>query len=145
MALEDYRVPVKLKLSALWASLMFCYIYADFFGLFSPGQLADMNRGIIHPFGPTTPLILLGTSIMMAVPSIMIVAPLLLRPAVARWANLLLGPVYGVIIVPTMVGAPLFYLFFGTIEVMLSLLIAWYAWRWPRIAAEQKPGREKAG
>ena len=136
MALEDYRVPVKLKLSALWASLMFCYIYADFFGLFSPGQLADMNRGIIHPFGPTTPLILLGTSIMMAVPSLMVVAPLVLRPAIARWTNLVLGPVYGLIIVLTMVGAPPFYLLFGAVEVALSLLIAWYAWRWPPIPPE---------
>jgi hypothetical protein len=95
-----------------------------------------MNRGIIHPFDPTTPLILLGTSIMMAVPSIMVFAPLALRPAVSRWANLVLGPVYAVIIILTMVGAPLFYLFFGTVEVALSLLIAWCAWSWPQIAAE---------
>jgi hypothetical protein len=38
MALEDYRVPVKLKLSALWASLMFCYIYADFSAYSAPGN-----------------------------------------------------------------------------------------------------------
>jgi hypothetical protein len=135
MEYEDFRVPVKLKLSALWAALMFCYIYADFFGLFRPGQLADMNAGIIHPFGPANPYILLGTSIMMAVPSLMVFGSLVLRPAVNRWTNTVLGLAYGVIIVLTMIGAPLFYLFFGAIEVALSLLIMWYAWSWPRAAS----------
>ena len=135
MALEDVPIPVKLKLSALWAALMFCYIYADFFGLFRPGALADMNQGIIHPFGPATPGILLGTSLMMAIPSLMVFAPLVMPPAAGRWANLVLGPVYGVIIVLTMIGAPLYYLFFGAIEVVLSGLIAWHAWSWPRAAS----------
>jgi hypothetical protein len=129
---EDYRVPVKLKLSALWAALMFCYIYADFFGLFRPGQLADMNQGIINPLGPSTPYILLGVSIMMAVPSVMVFAPLVLRPAINRWTNMVLGIVYGAIIILTMIDAPLFYLFFGAVEVALSSCIVWYGWTWPR-------------
>ena len=71
---------------------------------------------------------------MMAVPSVMVFAPLVLRPAVNRWANLLLGPLYGLIIILTMIGAPLFYLFFGTLELALSLAIPWFAWTWPRTA-----------
>ena len=55
MDLEDFRVPVKLKLSALWSALMFCYIYADFFGLFTPGRLADMNRGSSTHSGQARP------------------------------------------------------------------------------------------
>ena len=30
--LDDLKVHVKLKISALWTSAMFCYIYADYFG-----------------------------------------------------------------------------------------------------------------
>ena len=33
--LEDAKVPVKLKLSALWAALMFLYAYGDIFAFFS--------------------------------------------------------------------------------------------------------------
>lgn len=29
--LSDFKVPVKLKLSALWISVVFCYIYGDSF------------------------------------------------------------------------------------------------------------------
>ncbi len=35
--LEDFRIPTNLKLSLLWASLMFLYIYNDYFSLYTPG------------------------------------------------------------------------------------------------------------
>ena len=132
MRFEDFNPPVKLKLAALWTALMFCYVYADFFGLFVPGRLAGMNDGIMSPIGHATPYVLLATSAMMAVPSVMVFAALVIRPNINRWMNIVLGIAYALIIVLTMVGAPPFYLFFGTIEVALSLAIASYAWRWPR-------------
>ena len=48
-ALEDIKVIVKLKLSALWASLMFCYIYGDYFGLYKPGTLQGISRNPADP------------------------------------------------------------------------------------------------
>jgi hypothetical protein len=38
-ALHDIKVHVKIKISLLWASVMFCYIYGDYFGLYKPGAL----------------------------------------------------------------------------------------------------------
>ena len=43
--LEDIRIPVRLRLSALWSSLMFCYLYGDYFGLYKPGKLQGMIEG----------------------------------------------------------------------------------------------------
>jgi hypothetical protein len=37
-AFDDIKVHVKVKISALWASLMFCYIYGDYFGLYPCGE-----------------------------------------------------------------------------------------------------------
>jgi hypothetical protein len=31
LALVDERIPTRTKLSALWASVMFCYVYGDYF------------------------------------------------------------------------------------------------------------------
>jgi len=31
-ALDDIKIHVKVKLSALWAAVMFCYIYGDILG-----------------------------------------------------------------------------------------------------------------
>ena len=134
-ALEDVKVPVKLKLSALWASLMFCYIYGDYFGLFQPGNLQDMLQGKMGPLGPTTQGVLLGTSVLMAIPSLMVFLALALPAVFNRWGNVVLGLAYAAIIVISMPGAWVFYQFLGVIEAVLSLLIAWQAWRWPRVAA----------
>ena len=132
--LEDFRPPVKLKLSALWAAVMFCYVYGDFFGLFVPGRLAKMNQGIIAPLGEATPAVMVGVSAMMAVPSLMVFLTLVLPPVASRWANKVLGAVYTLIMILTLPGAPLFYHFLAAIEMTLTLLIVWLAWRWPRVA-----------
>jgi len=39
------EIDVRIKISALWASVMFCYIYADYFGLYVPGALQRMLNG----------------------------------------------------------------------------------------------------
>ena len=42
-ALEDIRIHVKVKISALWVSVMLCYIYGDYFGLYQPRKLQGMQ------------------------------------------------------------------------------------------------------
>jgi hypothetical protein len=136
---EDLKVPVKQKISALWTAVMFCYVYADFFALHEPGRLAHMNAGLLAPFGRVTDSIMLGVSVMMVIPSVMVFLSLVLPPAINRLANGVLGAIYTLIILLTMIGAPLFYLFFGAVEVVLTSTIMWYGWTWPRIAAGPEP------
>jgi len=130
-ALEDIKVHVKIKLAALWASVMFCYIYADYFGLYVPGALQGMLQGKMGPLGPTTQGVLLGTSVVMAIPSVMIFLSVALKPNLNRWLNIIFGVIYTVIILITM-WAWAFYIFFGIIEVVLTGLVVWYAWNWPK-------------
>ena len=132
-ALDDIKIHVKIKLSALWASVMFCYIYADYFGLYVPGALQRMLEGKMGPLGPTTQGVLIGTSVMMAIPSVMVFLSLALKPNLNRWVNIIFGVLYTVIILIT-IWSWAFYIFFGVIEVALTTLIAWYAWKWPKQA-----------
>jgi len=129
--LNDHRVPTRLKLSALWASTLFCYIYCDYFWLFVPGELLKINEGT-GPFGTATPAILIGVSALMAVPSLMIALSLLLPLAASRWSNLVLGAVYTAVVLLSMPGSPPFYIFFSVIEIALTLTIIWIAVTWPR-------------
>jgi hypothetical protein len=129
--LEDTRIPVQIKLSALWASVMFCYIYADYFGLYVPGSLQSMMRGQMGPLGPTTQGVLLGTSLMLAIPAVMIFLSVALKPNLNRWLNIVFGVVYTAIILITMWDWA-FYIFYGVIEITLTGLVVWYAWTWPR-------------
>jgi hypothetical protein len=131
-ALEDLQVPVKIKLSALWASVMFCYIYGDYFGLYRPGQLQSMLASSMGPLGPTTQGVLLGTAAMMAIPSLMVFLSLVLKPSPNRWTNIVLGVIYTLIILLTLPGAWTFYVFLGAIEALLTVLVVGHAWRWPR-------------
>lgn len=129
--LQDFKVHTKIKLAALWASVMFCYIYADYFGLFSPGQLATMNQGVIPPLGQSTDGIMIFVSSMMAVPSLMIFLSIALPPWPNRALNILCGALYTAIIGLTMWSGAHF-IFYGIIEIALTLLVIFYAWKWPR-------------
>jgi len=132
-ALDDIKIHVKIKLSALWAAVMFCYIYGDFFRLFQPGELQGMLEGKMWSL-PVTQGLLLGTSIMMAIPGVMVFLSLALRPDLNRWLNIICGVIYTAIMLFTMTGpgAWAFYIFLGIVEVALTGLIVWYAWSWPK-------------
>ncbi|MDQ6646841.1 MAG: hypothetical protein M3Y93_06385 [Pseudomonadota bacterium] len=67
---------------------------------------------------------------LLAVPGLMVLLSLLLWPRLCRWLNIILGAFYAALELLTMPGA-WFYITLGMIEVVLSLSIVVYAWRWP--------------
>ncbi len=130
--LEYVKINVRIRLSALWVALMICYIYADFFSLYRPGQIDKIISGLMGPF-PVTQAGLLIASLMMAVPAVMVFLSLILKPKVSRWANIILGVLYTVIGVANLIGeAWAYYIFFGIIEIVLTLLVVFYGWKWPK-------------
>jgi len=130
--LEDTKVPLRYKLAAAWTSVMFCYVYADYFELYRPGKLQDMFNGEMA-LGTVTQGMLVGTAILMAVPSLMIFLSLILPATAARWLNVVTGLFYSAIMLLILLdGAWTFYMLFATIEVILTLIVVWSAWRWPR-------------
>ncbi|HYG81023.1 MAG TPA: DUF6326 family protein [Pyrinomonadaceae bacterium] len=131
-ALDDIKVHVKLKLAALWAGVMFCYVYGDYFLLYQPGKLRDVLEGKMAPLGPTTQGVLLFTSVSMAIPAVMIFLSVALKAGPSRWLNIILGLLYTAFVLITLPGAWAFYLFLGSVDMALTALIVWYAWNWPR-------------
>lgn len=129
--LSDPPLHLRLKLSALWASLTFCYLYGDYFGLYKPGKLQHMLDGA-GPMGPTTQGSLLFVALLLVLPGLMVGLSLLLPVRIARWANIVLALFYAVFVVLTMPGAWWFYLAYSSIEIVLCATIVWLAWRWPR-------------
>ena len=129
--LLDAPVPMRLKLSALWASVMFCYVYGDFFSLFKPGRLAAMQAGQTGA-GPATQGTLLAFAVMMSIPASMVFLSLVLKASVCRWANILAGVAFTLLMLAIIPGTWAFYEYLGILEAALTALIAWLAWRWPR-------------
>lgn len=93
-SLDDLKIDVKIKLAALWTSVMFCYIYADYFGLYRTGALQGMLQGRMGPLGPATQGVLLAVAAVLAIPAVMIFLSLALKPNPNRWLNAILGILY---------------------------------------------------
>jgi hypothetical protein len=130
--LEDGRVGIRLRISALWIAVLFLFAYGDIFGFFAPGRIEEVMGGEISGI-EITHAFLLVVSIYIAIASVMIFLSLLLRPSVDRWTNIVLPALYIVSIVASAVGeASAYVLFLSAVESALLLLIIWYAWTWPR-------------
>ena len=81
--LVDMKINVKVKLSILWATLMFIYIYVDIFRFFQPGELENILAGKVWIFDITQTWAL-SAMIMMTIPSLMVLLSLLLKAKVNR-------------------------------------------------------------
>jgi hypothetical protein len=128
--LSDMAIHVKLKLSALWATTVLCYIYGDLFGFFKQQTLTEIVSGKAGPIG--TQAGLLAAALSVVIPSVMVTLSLVAKPRISRWLNMVLGIAYTIIMLLTLQGAWMYYMFLGAIEVVLTLLIVWYAWHWPK-------------
>ena len=127
---EDVKIHVKMKLSALWAALMFVYIYCDIYSLFRTGQLEEMMSGRMGPF-PVTQGSLLAASILMIIPAVMVFLSLTLKPKINRWVNIILGVLYTFVNISNLIGETwVYYIFSGVVEIVFTFLIVGYAWKW---------------
>lgn len=124
------KVNIRVKLSALWAVLMFLYVYADVLSLFRPGQIDEIRQGMMGPL-EVSQTTLLFASVIVIIPALMVFAPLVLKPKPNRWANLILGAVFTLVNIGNLVGESwIYYILFGLLEITVTLLIVRYAWRW---------------
>jgi hypothetical protein len=63
----------------------------------------------------------------------MVFLTLVLKPEVNRWANLIISVAYFATIVLSAIGETwAYYIFLSLAEAVLTLLIAWHAWKWPQ-------------
>lgn len=129
--LEDVKINIKIKLSALWATVMFIYLYVDVFGFFKPGVIEDAIAGKVWTF-QITQVWLLGVIILMTIPSLMVFLSLVLPGKANRWTNIIVGILYIVVTLGMTIGESyVFYIFGSIVETVLLLLIVVYAWKWP--------------
>ena len=115
----------KLALSTLWVFLMFNYLYCDVLTLTDP----------VKQSGPQlTQGFLLGASILMEIPIVMVILSRILKYRINRWANIIAGTIMVAVQILTLfIGIPtIYYVFFSAIEITCALFIIWYAWKWPK-------------
>ncbi len=115
----------KVVLSTLWIFAMLNYLYADVFTIFfiptAQKVSLSMPQGAVLVFA-----LLMETAIAMVLLS------RFLRYGANRWANIIAGLFHTAFVAWSMIGETpaLFYVFFASIEIICTLFIAWYAWKW---------------
>jgi uncharacterized protein DUF6326 len=128
--LEPFNVNVRIKISALWTSMLFVFAYVDLFSLYRRDFRADLEAGEISGFSINQSF-LLGTTVYVVIPSLMVFLALILRPRVSRIANIALGIVYALTIIAGAIGDWGYYVLGSAIEVALLAAVVYYAWTWP--------------
>ena len=128
-ALEDIRLNVKLKLVALWASLMFFVIYLDYFHLYMPGKIEEILAGKMFVFDITQVSLLAGLATI-TIPALMISLSAALPAKANRWTNIIVAVVYIPFVLFNLAGEAWVHMVFGAVvQVVLLLLIIRYAWK----------------
>jgi Family of unknown function (DUF6326) len=135
--LQDFKINVKLKLAALWISVTFCYIYGDYFELYVPKKVEGLLNGVNMLDSPNK---LFMAAFLLLIPSLMVCLSVILKPTINRALNICLGIFYTLFValvgVSSISAWRFFYVFYAVVEICLTSLIVWYAWRWERVAAE---------
>ena len=132
VALEDIKVNVKLKLSALWAAILFIYVYVDIFGFYQPGEIEHILEGKVGDFDITQTWAM-SALILMMIPSLMVFLSLALAAKVNRWTNIVVATFYILVAIGNPIGEDWVYIWFGSIvEIVLLALIVWNSWKWPK-------------
>ena len=130
--LSEVKIDIQIKLSALWASVLSCYIYCDYFDLYTTGKLGRMMDGTAF-FGTVNQNVLLSLSTIMLVSSLMICFSILLPASINRVLNIIVGTVMTLMLVLIVFKTGwYFYMMYATVEAILTALIVWYAWNWPK-------------
>ena len=94
-----------------------------------------------------SPMILFIASAIMAIPPLMVALSVLLSPKINRWLNIIFGLLFTLMMVLIAIGSLTpwytFYVFLAIVEAILTFMIVWTAWKWPKSASEEESKKSR--
>ena len=133
LRLADQPIHIRIKLSALWVAVMFCYIYGDYFELYVPQKVEGLLNGKNMLDSPVK---LLTATILLTLPALLIFLTVMVKATVVRWLNIAIGLFFTVFTL--LVGLSslsawrMFYVLLSLLESVLTLVIVIVALGWKR-------------
>ena len=129
---ENLQVNIKIKLSALWTSVTLCYLYGDYF-------VPNKTKGLVDGTNLLdSPMKLFSASVLLAIPALMVFLSIILKPKINRQLNIVFGIFYTAIMILIAITSitpwRTFYVFLAIVESVITSLIVFYAWKWPKIS-----------
>lgn len=143
--LVNPKINIKIKLALLWASVTFCYLYGDYFELYTPGKIDSLATGDNVLDNPTKLFI---ATMILAISSVMVALSVLLNPKINRVLNIVFGTFFTLMMLligfNSNTGWYGFYVFLAFLESLITALIVWYAWTWPKVNHNSKETESEA-
>jgi len=129
--LEDWKI----KIAVLWFVIAHGMLVFAALGIYEPGYIEEVIAGEVAG-GPITPEMNLELAIVLLIPLVMAFLSLTLKDSLNRWANIIAGAVFAVLVL----ADPIIYLtgqsaysayitLIGIVEFVAAALIVWYAWK----------------
>lgn len=139
--LQNSTVNEKIVLSGLWTSMLFVFAYVDIFGFWRQDVINGALVGEVPGTGLTIDQTFLAlATVYILVPSLMIVASLLIPAKVNRATNIIVSLLYLVSIVALVIGESWIYYILGSIvEIVLLAAIVYVAWMWQKRSSDSLP------
>tara|TARA_R110002126_G_scaffold22865_1_gene81049 strand:- start:1648 stop:2079 length:432 start_codon:yes stop_codon:yes gene_type:complete len=129
----DFKINIKIKLAFLWTSLMFCYIYGDYFLLYAPNKIESLISGENNL---NTPIKLFSATLLLVIPALMVCLSIFLKPKVNRVLNIIFGVIYTLVMLliafTSLSNWLTFYVFLAIVESIITSVIVWNAIKWPK-------------
>ena len=125
---ENLLDVTRIKLSALWITLMLTYLLGDVMRIFSGDFVAGEMVG-----AQTSQELYLGMAVLFVIPILMVFMTLAMNYKANRWANMIFAILFFVINLIGLPGYPSYYDQFLIIGgLVFNLLTIWYAWKWTK-------------
>jgi hypothetical protein len=129
---QDYWINPRLKIAALWTAMLFVFVYVDLFSLYRGDVRADIAAGKIAGFTIGQGY-LLGVTVYVLVPSLMVFLGLVLPVRVARMVNIVAAVLYAVTVAGSAIGEWNYFILGSLVEAVLLACVVYYAWTWPKV------------
>jgi hypothetical protein len=136
--LNDTKTDTKVVLAGMWTAMLFIFAYVDIFAFWRADVIQGALDGEVPGQGITiNQAFLTGATGFIVIPTLMIVASLLLRAAINRKLNIAVSTVYAIAIAALCIDETWIYYLVGSFfEVALLLMITHTAWAWPHSSGQ---------
>ena len=129
---DDSSISVRQKLSALWISVMFFYIYADIQGFYQTGLISKIIAGDIDGIIISQTFLFFG-AVLMSIPIAMIVLTLILPHRTCRILSIVLATAHILLAIAVLfIGSDtwFFWYYYTILEVATYIIIVVLSIKW---------------
>ena len=120
---------VKIRISVLWIFVTLAALITTILYFIEPGILEGIIAGEILGTQVSHELLLIAALERLG-PLIMAFLTVTLKNSINRWANIILGIVYTLLNIVSMIGASPQMILMWISATVATVLIVWYAWKW---------------